>query len=219
MAVSKPVLTFDSKRYLKAQAKVPNLLRTSLAFRFDKIGDEFERLMDKRFTGKPSGVLGVNNTKSKLINRTGSLRRSMSFKVLGASSGSADGLVLRSSIGNARTANYVFTQEFGATIKAKGDGWLTIPLPDNKTAAGRVRFEKASSIPGLFKITAKSGKQFLVRKSLSGEGLDFMFILKKEVTVPARLGFTKTFRSKAMQRFRAVEIDAGIRKALSKAGL
>tara|TARA_R110002167_G_scaffold26380_3_gene90876 strand:- start:7660 stop:8316 length:657 start_codon:yes stop_codon:yes gene_type:complete len=218
MAANQPILKFDSKRYLKAQAKVPNLLRTSLGFRFQKIGDEFERLMDRRFTGKPSGALGVNNTKNKLINRTGSLRRSMSFKVLGASTGTADGLVLRSSIGNARTANYVFTQEFGATIKAKGDGWLTIPLPDNKTAAGRVRFKKASDVPGLFKITA-NGKQFLVRKSLSGEGLDFMFILKKEVTIPARLGFTKTWRSKAMRRFRAVEIDAGIRKALSKAGL
>jgi hypothetical protein len=220
VAASKPVLTFDSKRYLKAQAKVPNLLRTSLAFRFDKIGDEFERLMDKRFTAKPSGKFGGNNTKNKLINRTGKLRRSMRFRVLGGESGTADGLVLRSSIGNAVTANYVFMQEYGKKHhRAKGGGKLTIPLPDNKTAAGRVRFKKASSIPGLFKITTKNGNELLVRKSAGGEGLDFMFVLKDEVEIPARLGFTKTVRSKAMQRFRAVEIDAGIRKAIDTAGL
>ena len=214
------MLKFDSKKYLLAQAKVPNLLRKSLAFRFENIGDEFERLMDKRFTAKPSGKFGGNNTKNKLINRSGRLRRSMAFRVLGGESGSADGLILRSSIGNAVTAKYVFMQEYGKKHhRAKGGGKLAIPLPDNKTTAGRVRFKKPRNIKGLFKITTKKGNELLVRKSAGGEGLDFMFVLKDEVEIPARLGFQKTFVNSTMRRFRAVEIDEGIRKAIKTAGL
>lgn len=212
--MAKTSLTFNTKAMEKAMKAVPKLTRRSLVFRLGNIGDEFERRMDKKFTATLSGEFRSNNTKTKLANRTGTLRATMAHKVRD------DGkdLTLRNTIGNAATAHYVHIQEEGGIIKPKRAKALTIPLPDNMTAAGRPRFKKASEVEGLF-LLKTNGKAFLVRKAPSGEGLEFLWMLKKSVKIPARLGFVRTWRTKSMQKFARDELNAGVRKALVKAGL
>lgn len=207
-------LKFNAKAFEKAVRAAPKLTRRSLAFRLEQIGDEFERRVDKRFTAKLSGPFQSNHTKGRLANRTGTLRATMAHRVR------EDGkdLTLRATIGDAATAHYVFTQEFGATIKPKRAKALTIPMPDNLTAAGRVRFKSARETEGVFLLKTPKGA-FLVRKKASGEGLDFLWVLKKRVTIPARLGFRSTFEAKSMQAFARREIKEGINKVLAKVGL
>lgn len=207
-------ITFNTKALERAMKALPKVTRKSLRFRLDKIGDEFERRMDKRFTAVLSGEFRANNTKNKLANRTGTLRATMAHKVRDV----GKDLTLRNTIGSAATRHYVHIQEKGGIIKPKRARALTIPLPDNLTAAGRPRFQKASEVEGLF-LLKLNGKAFLVRKAPSGEGLEFLWILKSSVKIPARLGFVRTWRSKSMQSFAREELNAGVLKALKRAGL
>lgn len=119
-----------------------------------------------------------------LMNRTGALRRSMKTRVMGSNLNTLKGFVWTTSL-------YAPLQEKGGTIVAKnayrnvpGGPYLNIPLNDNRTARGVMRESARDVFAGggtIFK--SRSGKWFV--KS----GTDkLMFILVKQVDVPARLG-------------------------------
>jgi phage gpG-like protein len=134
-----------------------------------------------------------DNATDKLKVRTGALRRSIVSVVSGS-----DLDILRASVGSASKVGglelvYAPIHEFGGTVRAKkaykrvpGGPYLNIPLPSNKTAAGVTRLQAREVFSqGGTVIKTKSGKYGIL---LNGQ---MMFILKKQVVIPARLGMIK----------------------------
>lgn len=217
-------LELNADKFLKAKQQVPNLLRKSLKFGLQEIGDRFQFLMNRdQFSGKLTGKWRRNRSKKKLANRSGALRRSQNFTVRGLST---DSLTLRATIGDALTAPYARLQEKGGTIVPKRAKALTIPMPDNLTPSGQARFPRAKGMQGVFLLKTKKGA-FLVRKSagfdpFGGSGqkqLEFLWMLKKKVTIPPRLRFVATWESTSFERWRTAKLNARVAKALEKAGL
>ena len=211
-------LTIDDQALQLALERVPRLLRIAMEFRLKRHAVFFERQIDNVFTASPSGPWKINRTADKLINRTGSLRRSFRARVIQprGTDGASD-TVLTASIGNARTAHYVFTQEYGATIRPTSARMLAIPAPANLTQAGRPRFTSPSAVEGLF-VLRKNGKVFLARPRDNG-GVEILWILKASVTVKPRLGFRRIWRSATTRNHRISEIQAGVTDTLRKARL
>lgn len=207
----------DTKAFDKAVKKVPKLLAKSIEFGLQQIGDEFIAEMQDVFTTKPGGPFKSNQTKSKLINRTGTLRRSIRGPII-TGANDANGMTLRVTIGDSLTAHYARIQEEGGTIKPKRARALTIPLPANKTGAGRVRFTRARDVPGGFILNTTNGKAFIVSEDEKGE-FTFWFMLVGQVKVPARLGFRRRWKSKRNAKRRKEILNLRIYKTLEKAGL
>jgi phage gpG-like protein len=119
-----------------------------------------------------------------MFSHTGALKRSLQIRVTGNNFDELSASVYT-------TSPYAPIQEHGGVVRAKkkymrvpGGPYLNIPLRDNKTAAGVMRYSAKDVFLNqhgkLFK--SKGGKWFV-----SGDkGL--MFILVKQVEIPARLG-------------------------------
>lgn len=126
----------------------------------------------------------VSSYSGGLKNRSGRLRRSLIFGVIGNTLNTLSGTVFTKS-------KYAPIQEEGGTITAQnkylnvpGGPYLNIPLASNKTAAGVMR-QNAREVfsSGGYIIKSTAGK-YLV---MSGTG-EPMFVLVKQVVIPARLG-------------------------------
>jgi hypothetical protein len=140
----------------------------------------------------------------KVRNRTGALRRSVNFRLVPAQ------LAVVLSVGDKSTP-YAGIQEHGGKVRAKGDGYLTVPLTAALSGSGAVagsarirpaglRRTRSGKIRKVFKtdkgetfiFKSKTGKLFVALKPKSGAKFDpdkdLLYILKKEVDVPARLG-------------------------------
>lgn len=207
----------DAEAFERAAKAVPRALRLSLGFRMKRIGAEFEREMDEnRLSGRLSGPFRRNLSMDRVAARTGMLRRSLRYRVDDPRPGQgAEDMRLIVNIGNAQTAHYAFIQEYGGTIRPKTSRYLTIPMPANLTPAGVTRF-KARELDNLF-VLRSGGKLFLARREESG--VVIYFLLKREVKIPPRLGFEKTWASGQMRQLRRREVEAGVIDALAKVGL
>jgi len=134
-----------------------------------------------------------DNATTKLKVRTGALRRSIVSVVSGS-----DLSTLQASVGSASKVGgvelvYAPLHEFGDTIRAKkaykrvpGGPYLNIPTSANKTSAGVTRLQARE----VFNQGGRVGK---TKKGNYGVLLNgqMMFILKKQVVIPARIGMIK----------------------------
>lgn len=127
-----------------------------------------------------------------LYSRTGQLRRSLRPISYGdTTTGNTLNTVSAFVSAGGPAAKYAPVHEFGATITAKkaysrvpGGPYLNIPLPANKTPSGVTRLSaRAVFTSGGFLVRTQSGNWIV----LSGAGRP-MFILRKRVTIPPRLG-------------------------------
>lgn len=137
----------------------------------------------------------VANATTKLNVRTGNLRRSFMFSMDGNSlsslRSSAYQETLKGKVKLGSEVIYARIHELGGTVKAKdkytkvpGGPYLNIPLGANKTAAGVMR-RTAKQVFDASGYLARSRKgSWLV---FNRRGLP-MFVLKKQVKIPARLG-------------------------------
>lgn len=107
-------------------------------------------------------------------------------------------------------AQHMAVHEFGEVIKAKGRGYLTIPLPAALNADGTPKkpsallWKKARVIKprrGNLLIAVREGRQWIP-----------LYALKEQVTIPARLGLRKELRKDRPQQMR--EVRAGIKGLL-----
>lgn len=108
-------------------------------------------------------------------------------------------------------AQHMAVHEFGEVIKAKGKGYLTVPLPAALNADGTPKkpsallWKKARVIKsrrGNLLIAVREGRQWIP-----------LYALKEQVTIPARLGLRKELRKDRPQLMR--EVRAGIKGLLS----
>lgn len=128
---------------------------------------------------------GINDG-NPLHNRSGVLKRSLKHAVYGNDLGSLHSDVWSDVV-------YAPIQETGGKVEAKkaykgvpGGPYLNIPLPANKTPAGVTRMQaKEVFASGGFLVRSGAGNWLVM---LNGQP---MFVLKKEVTIPPRLGMEK----------------------------
>lgn len=101
--------------------------------------------------------------------------------------------------------------EFGEVIKAKGAGYLTVPLPAALNADGTPK--KPSALLWKKARVIKSRRGNLLIAVRNGRAWVPLYALKKEVKVPARLGLRKELKKDRKGLMR--EVRAGIKGLLS----
>ena len=152
----------------------------------------------------------TTRTRTVLKRRTGRLAGSITHKVSGSDLKS---LELRA----ATTSPYAKVHEHGTKgkggklpdITAKNGKYLTIPIRDNLTGGGDVRFKSAAALRATGKTfvlrtsDGPNGRAYIVLKQ--GDDLKFLWMLKRSVSIPARLGFFATWRAGAKDRRKDLE--------------
>lgn len=143
-----------------------------------------------------------------LNRRTGRLAQSFTGEVAGATIGS---LVMR----YGTNVPYAKIHEYGGTVRPKKGRYLTIPLKANLTAAGVMK-RGIREFPVVRFIRLRGGDRLL---ALAGDdpdnllGLQPMFVLVRQVKIPARLGLRRTWIIE--RRKLTVDLNAGIRRVLA----
>lgn len=150
-----------------------------------------QRLQRERLSGGGGSGMGLNR-------RSGNLSRDWNT-VASADAGNLTVHIETTGTGD----KYARLQEFGGTVVPKSSEWLWIPLDQNKTSNGvaRITPRQAVSNGGFYTNARNGGKIFwayaltkAARKKAKGE-LVPLFVLKKSVYVPARMGATSLFES------------------------
>ena len=200
----------------KALRRVPDDLAREVEIGFKRHGVEFEkRYIDRHWGAQLSA--GKNSTTDRMASRSpGGLRQSLNTQTYNRGGGPR-GVLLRATIGSARTAAYIQVQEKGATIR--GNPWLAVPLPATLTAAGRPRYTSPRSLMDdptvqTFVQRSKAGNLIIFRKD--EDGITPLWVLKRSVKVPARLNFRKYLLGRKMTADRITRINAAVGRALSK---
>lgn len=128
----------------------------------------------QQWTGRTVKRIIRNISGRILKTRTGQLRRSITGRTF---PGKIVKAIIGSGIFGARAVKYARIHEKGGKIKPRRAKMLTIPLPGIKGVA--------ANYPDAFIIKSKAGNILLVEKK-GKAGLRPLFVLKKEVTIPAR---------------------------------
>lgn len=154
-------MTIDVKKYRKRRKKQD----MTKAFHYQL----------QRWTGRTVKRI-IRNISGKILKtRTAQLRRSIAGRA------SLLGTIAQSIIGSGifgrKPVKYARIHEKGGKIRAKKAKMLTIPLPGIKGVA--------ANYPDAFIIKSKAGNVLIVERK-GKTGLRPLFVLKKEVDIPAR---------------------------------
>ena len=167
-----------SKRSL---SDLPKKIATKLSRAMRIYGLDFiRRIKTQSFGGRPN-----------LQRRTGELSRSFNMEITGSA---LNDLTLRVF----SRSPYAKIQEYGGTIRPKNAQWLAIPLDAAKTGAGVAR-GGPRDYQNTFFATSKKGNLILFQKDAGG-GIIPLFVMKKEVTIPPRLGMRQLWHDTRLQR-------------------
>ena len=144
----------------------------------------------------------MDNTRTALKRRTGTLAKSLKTAISGDTIDNLEAYVYSDVI-------YSDTQEYGATITAKnaykgvpGGPYLNIPLPANKTPAGVQKLSAFQVFQRGGTIMKSRHNNYLIVEISKGRGANKgktivkpMFVLKKEVKIPPRLGIRQAIEN------------------------
>lgn len=217
----------DYKSLVQALTKLPKALNVEAQAAFKLHGALMVNRMQRRFTG----YTGRQGTEGGLLqNRSKFLRNSFKFQVAGGLGSGSNLTLFVFSTG----VKYARMQEYGGTVRPKRAKYLTIPLSDAMTPSGVQRYpggarQLFTSYPSQMSVvkSPKSGKLFIISdgkpgvKNPKGKNADlqWLYILKKSVVIPPRLGFRSTWASQEMVNDRAARLNLAAKTALSRAGL
>ena len=195
-------LDMRSKAARTAFAAAPKQFNRYLHRGYEEIGDAFVDSTHDRI----SRPWSFRNKTSRLSSRSGDLANSLDSRVKGRGSN----LRLSVTIGDSKTAKYVWTHEEGATIRPVKVKFLTIPQPDNLTAGGVVRYPSARALIGTGR-TYRKGRAIFLRKGGKAQDSDpMLWALVKKVTIQPRLKFRSTWTDSS-------KVDKMRRKILQEA--
>ncbi len=187
-------LDMRSKAARAAFAAAPKQFNRYLHRGFEDIGDAFKDSTGDRINRPWSFI----NKTSRLSSRSRDLVNSLDFRVEGRGSN----LRLSVTIGDSKTAKYVWTHEGGpsgqpVTIRPVKGKFLTIPQPDNLTAGGVVRWPSAKELRKGGR-TYRKGRAIFLRKGDKAQDSDpMLWALVKKVTIKPRLKFRSTWTDSA----------------------
>ena len=100
--------------------------------------------------------------------------------------------------GSVGGAPYLRTHEYGAVIRPKRAKYLTIPLPAALKPNGTPKKARARQWDRTFIMRSKKGNLLIVRRD--GRRIVPLYVLKRMVRIPARLGF-RAFLGAEVPRF------------------
>lgn len=200
----------DTDAARRALKRAPGRFRQGIEVALNEHGQFFQERME----GRMSRAWSYRNTTERLSRRSGALIQSLETRVVGQE---LDGLTLVAKVGDGRTRDYVFAQEYGATIRPKRAKYLTIPAEGNYTAGGRVRYESLGAlISAKGDQVIKKGLGIFLRTGATERSDKPMFWLSKgPIRIPARLQFGKTWRSSRLDADRKSRIRSAINKAVA----
>lgn len=98
------------------------------------------------------------------------------------------------------TTGKMTTHETGATVRAKSAGYLTIPLPAALDQRGVPLKTRAREWTNTFVARSKKGNLIIFQKK-GRNNIVPLYVLKKEVTIPARLRMAETIQTDALPYF------------------
>ena len=210
-------LKVQSDNVRLALESAPRIVNSEVVNSMREIGVGWERSVKQRFKGGGKGASGGKD----LYSRTGALRRSVRFKL------NRGARTLHMLVGDAATP-YANIQEDGGTVRPKRKKFLTIPLDNAKTASGALsgsykirrdgRGFKTDKGP-TFIYKSKAGNLIVAVKRNNRKKIDLrrdsLYVLKKSVTIKARLGAWDAARLNG-PRGKEIkhELDSGIVRAL-----
>ena len=96
-------------------------------------------------------------------------------------------VIIGTGVGHAKEVKYARIQEEGGTIKPKGHPFLTIPFPGVRGIA--------RNYPNAFLATTAGG-QWLLAEPKGKTGIRPLFLLRREVTLPATHWFSKPVKAR-----------------------
>lgn len=213
----------NKKDHARIKKQIPSLgvaLAREWKGALRKHGDWWFGRMADRFRA-PLTRYGHVNPHSTLHNRSGNLRNSLHKKVQGTR---LKALSLRMW----SDAPYARLQEYGGVIRARGGGYLAIPVDDNLTPAGKPRYRSPRDpalSDGRF-LELPSGTLWFVLDT-PGD-VKFLFALRKEVDIPgpgpqarrkrpSRLGMRNQALGIESKRLLRRRIVVGARRAIVSA--
>lgn len=174
-------LSFSVTRSKRALDGLTRRIASRLTRAMRQFGMDFvRRLKTERFSGRPA-----------LRRRTGELSRSFQMSLSGTR---LNDLTLRVF----SRSPYAKIQEYGGTIVPKKAQWLAIPLDAVKTKGGVAR-GGPRDYQNTFFAKSKKGNLILFQKDSSG-GIIPLFVMKKEVTIPPRLGMRTLWNEMKQER-------------------
>lgn len=195
-------LDMRSRAARAAFADAPRLFHRYIKRGYQEVGDAFVNSTHDRISRPWSFV----NKTSRLSSRSGDLANSLTSQVKGRG---AD-MRLSVTIGDSKTGKYVWTHEKGATIRPVKGKWLTVPMPDNLTAGGVVRYPSARDLLDRG-MTYRKGRAIFLRKGHRRTDNDpMLWALVKKVKIEPRLKFRSTWTDSA-------KVDKMRRKILGRA--
>ncbi len=186
--------TFDPERFKLAMDKAPERLFAEVTKRLKKRAQEFlfRILRRERLSGRP----GLNSPSGRLAG---------SFDLVDEGDDLKSWRMVEFS-----TSKYAAIHEHGGVITPRGSKYLAVPLDAAKAAGGDVRGSPRSFTDTFF-ATSKAGNLILFRntgrkrpKDLQPEqpdpSIEPLFVMKKEVRIPARLGFFNAWAENQKKR-------------------
>jgi hypothetical protein len=134
--------------------------------------------------------------------RTGSLARSFTFETTGDRLSNLKGRVFFDrthltvgTIGGDPNTTYAHAHEFGAVIRPKRARWLTIPIGEALTPAGVARGTIRDFPEGFFLRINEDSLEGLFFVREVGDRLEFLFALRKRVSIRPSLHFRDDWRA------------------------
>ena len=196
----------DAEKLARALNEVPKALYVSLKKRLGGQRGYLNKWARQTFAGKRFARGGQSGS-DLLHRRTGAFSRSFGSLTHGKDVGS-----LRFLTGTVNAeVPYAFIHEFGGTITASRTKYLTIPLAAAKTASGVAR-GPARSFQNTFVRMTRAG---LIIFQKQGDSSVPLFLLRKSVDIPARLGFFRSWQKQLPTLIR--EFNKSVDEALRTA--
>lgn len=158
------------------------ILRQQLRFFLNTVA---EAVAQRHGNPYPGGTTGGGEGFGTLSRRSGKLIESIRKSVAVSGSKFDD---IEGRIGSGLI--YAAAQEFGAVIRAKNVQFLTIPLPAALDSRGVPLKKSAREWANTFVKKSKKGNLIIFQKI--GRNITPLYLLKREVRIPARLGLGKS---------------------------
>jgi len=199
----------ESLEQMERRWKTNLFLSTKTAFR--DITQTFQsRFTEERLT-KSGSPLTVGDRRKGVFRRSGDLAKGFITKVDGSDLRSLEGAVGWWQPFQAMKAG---VHEYGETITPKRSSYLAVPLPAVLTPTGRPRFGYSPrDWPNTRIQRSKAGNLFIVQDN-EGHDPTPLYILKKSVYIPPRLGLRKMWDSKAHQTAIARRLHQSTKEAI-----
>jgi len=217
------MLEGDLGKLKRGLERIPRTTFRAVEKAFQQSGQQFQRQMVlTRFRPYTSW----KNTSDQMQSRSSFLKKSIGYKVTGTTFSDLELRVFSAGL------KYANLQEYGGTVRPVNSKYLAIPLPAALDKRGTPLKKSPRDYPDAFllmtgnvksrgvqlyiaRIKEKAPPKRKSKKAPQPDKLEFLYLLRRSVKIPPRLGFRKTWNGLGQSRIR--RIRAGFQRGLREA--